>query len=84
MQENKLPAMRTIQEAYNHLKKQDENTALTEYALRQAVISGALPSLKCGKKYLINLDTLNSYLLGELKPASIETQANYGQLRKIF
>jgi excisionase family DNA binding protein len=40
----------------------DEGTAVTEYHIRRLVLSGKLPKIKAGKKYLINLDLLLDYL----------------------
>jgi len=54
--------MRTVGEAALELKKLDPNTAVTEYHIRRLAVSGKLPRLKAGKKYLINFDTLLDYL----------------------
>ena len=58
----KIPRMRTVSEAARELKKLDPSTAVTEYHIRRLVLSGKLPRLKAGKKYLINFDTLLDYL----------------------
>lgn len=58
--------MRTIDQTVDHLKAQDPDTALTKTALRRLVIAGTLPSVKIGTKYLIALETLDSYLAGEV------------------
>ena len=58
----KIPRMRTVSEAALELKKLDPNTAVTEYHIRRLAVSGKLPRLKAGKKYLINFDTLLDYL----------------------
>ena len=58
----KIPRMRTVSEAALELKKLDPNTAVTEYHIRRLVLSGKLPKIKAGKKYLINLDLLLDYL----------------------
>ena len=58
----KIPRMRTVSEAARELKKLDPNTAVTEYHIRRLAVSGKLPRLKAGKKYLINFDTLLDYL----------------------
>ena len=58
----KIPRMRTVGEAALELKKLDPNTAVTEYHIRSLVLSGKLPKIKAGKKYLINLDLLLDYL----------------------
>ncbi len=54
--------MRTITEAAAELKLADEHTALTAHAIRQLILSGSLPHIKAGKKYLINMDVLEKYL----------------------
>lgn len=59
---NKLPRMRGIRQAIEELKQLDPNTALTERALRRLIITGELPSVRIGAKYLINMDVLISYL----------------------
>ena len=54
--------MRTVHEAAKELKEMDENTAVTEYHIRQLALSGVLPRVQAGKKMLINLDLLIEYL----------------------
>lgn len=61
----KIPRMRTVADAVKELKALDENTAVTEYYVRQLAISGAIPRVKSGKKYLINLDSLIEHLSGK-------------------
>ena len=58
----KIPRMRTVHEAAQELKQLDPSTAVTEYHIRRLAVSGKLPRLKAGKKYLINFDTLLDYL----------------------
>ncbi len=57
-----MARMRTIQEAAAELKKNDPNTAVTPYAIRQMVLNNDIPHIKAGKKRLINMDTLEKYL----------------------
>ena len=49
---------RTIKGAVQELKAEDPNTEITEYLLRKLVVSGEIPSLKSGNKYIINVDEL--------------------------
>ena len=49
---------RTIQQAFECIKALDADTAITYHALRQLVVSGQMPSMRVGKKYLIDLDVL--------------------------
>lgn len=67
-----LPKMRTIKEITEIMKKDDPNTKLTARALRYLIISGELPSVKIGAKYLVALEVLEAYLKGELKKPTSE------------
>lgn len=58
----KVPKMRTIKECINEIKELDPHTAVTEYNLRKLTITGVIPRVKAGKKYLIDLDTVLEYL----------------------
>lgn len=55
---------RTIREAAAWFKGQDPGTALTETAIRRLVRTGTVPSIRVGKKYLVNLEALEDYLAG--------------------
>lgn len=57
-----LPRMRTLDECYRELKQLDPNTAVTKYYVRRLALSGAIPTVMCGRKRLINLDGLLEYL----------------------
>lgn len=74
--------MRTISEAAKWVKETDPHTALTPTAIRRLVISGELPSRRAGTKYLINLDTLELYMRGELQASSTPDPA-YGEIRPV-
>ena len=58
----KLPRMRTIAEASEELKALDPHTAMTPYHIRRLCLDGILPTVKAGKKILLNLDTLIEYM----------------------
>jgi len=49
---------RTIRQTFESIKALDTETAITYHALRQLVVSGQMPSMRVGKKYLIDLDVL--------------------------
>ena len=53
---------RTINQAYECIKALDADTAITYHALRQLVVSGQMPSMRVGKKYLTDLDVLTSLM----------------------
>ena len=61
-QETYLSRKRTLDEAYNELKQLDPNTAFSKYYIRRLAISGAVPTIMCGRKRLIDLDALIEYL----------------------
>lgn len=65
-----MPRIRTLTEAYNHIKEMDPETAVTPHALRRMIVSGKIPCTKAGKKYLIDLDVLFEYLKGT-KPEDV-------------
>ena len=57
-----LPRMRTINQAADYLREQDSQTAFTNTALRRLIVTGALPSVRVGNKYLISLEVLDEFL----------------------
>jgi hypothetical protein len=59
-----MARIRTLSEAYNYIKDMDPETAITRNALRRMVVSGNVPCVKAGKKYLIDMDVLFEYLKG--------------------
>lgn len=78
--------MRTMAEAYEELKKADPNTAITKSYVRRLIVSGKVPSIKVGKKYLVNMDHLETYLcnpnLSENEIAQ-KYMEKYGQIRAV-
>lgn len=58
------PRVRTIDQAAEWLQKADPDTAFTKTALRRMVVTGQLPSVRVGHKYLIDLGTLEVFLQG--------------------
>jgi len=57
-----MPRMRTIHEAAKHIKATDPATALTETAIRRLVVTGELPSVRIGTKFLLDVDILDAFL----------------------
>ena len=60
-----MPRMRTIEQAAAWLLETDPETAITKTALRRLVVTGQLPSVRVGQKYLLALEVLEEYLSGE-------------------
>ena len=59
---------RTIKEAAIYFREMDSQTCLTETAIRTLLRTGAVPSVRVGKKYLVTVEALEAYLTGETKP----------------
>ena len=71
----RLPRMRTLSEAYAYIKEMDPDTALTANYVRCLIVSGELPRVKCGKKYLVDVDLLIEHLRKYMR-APDKTSAN--------
>lgn len=57
-----MPKLRLLSEAYNEIKKEDPDTALTMNTLRCLVKSKEIPTVKIGRKRLIDYEKLIEYL----------------------
>lgn len=62
MTSNIVPRMRTIKEAAQELQTLDNKTAMTPYHIRRLCLEGIIPTVRSGKKILLNLDTLIEYM----------------------
>lgn len=61
-----MEKLRTIDKAIQDFQKEDPDTALTEWALRQLVKDGKIPALMIGSKQLISLEAVERYITNEL------------------
>ena len=59
-----IPRMRTVKQAVQEIRQTDEQTALTEFALRRMISDGKIPTVSVGNKILVNLDLLLDILSG--------------------
>ena len=57
--------LRSVGEAYRELKAADPKCSLGRSALYKLIADGIIPSVRVGKKYLIDLDYLEAYLCGK-------------------
>ena len=57
-----MARLRTINEAYAHLKQQDPGTGITLHFLRCLAVRGEIPTVKAGRKYLLDIDALSEHL----------------------
>lgn len=59
---------RTIREAAAYFQEADPQTCLTETAIRTLLRTGAVPSARVGRKYLVTIEALEAYLEGSMEP----------------
>lgn len=59
-----MQKIRTIRKAAAEIKKEDPDTAITEYFIRQLVNTGEIPSMKAKSKSMINMQDLYDYIGG--------------------
>ena len=60
-----IARMRTAEGALELIKQQDPESAVTLHYIRRLISTGALQYVPAGKKKLINVDCLLSYLEGK-------------------
>lgn len=83
MQMYEKPHMRTINEAADHFKAIDPQTALTRTAVRRLVNTGGVPSVKVGNKALVSLEALTGYLNGQPQDLRHEPAPARGVIRRV-
>ena len=49
---------------YVSIKKMAQITGLSEFFIRKMVRNGSIPAIKCGNKYMINIDKSYEILAG--------------------
>lgn len=74
--------IRTISEAAKWVQQTDPDSALTPTAIRRLVISGELPSRRVGNKYLLDLESLERYMAGDVVSAP-KHSTGYGEIRPV-
>lgn len=73
---------RTIREAAAYFQEADPHTCLTETAIRTLLRTGAVPSARIGRKYLVTIEALEAYLNGSAAPEKpVKTQARKWQIK---
>ncbi|HOO12841.1 MAG TPA: helix-turn-helix domain-containing protein [Bacillota bacterium] len=78
-----MPAqMRTIAGAFEQIKQDDPNTAITRNAIRQLVLQGKIKHVKVGTKRLINYADLIDYLAQPVEEVQDQSMS-YGKLRRV-
>lgn len=74
--------IRTIKDAAAYFKTLDPQTAMNECAIRRLLRSGAVPCVKIGKKYLVSIEALESYLVNGDSTRSVPKQGTGRESRK--
>ena len=77
--------MRTMTEVMKHVRENDPDGALTPWAVRNMIKNGRIPSVKQGRKYLVNIDLLDEYLRLDAEKSSTEDMEaeGYGEMRRL-
>lgn len=75
--------MRTASEAVKEIKSYDPNTAISEHHIRRLCLTGILPTVRAGKKILLNLDTLIEYMQDPTAEKFRPKPAATGGIRRI-
>lgn len=73
--------MRTIDQLAEYLKSTDPETALTKTAIRRLVISGVLPHVNAGRKYLVSIEAVEDYLVSGM--VRLPQVSQMGTVRKL-
>lgn len=73
--------MRSVSEAYETLKREDPSTAITQSGLRRLVKTGKIPSIRIGRRILVNYNSMLYYLNNPT--VEVIPDQTYGKIRKI-
>lgn len=57
-----MTKLRTLPKAYDYFKEKDPDSALTKNYFRTLVKTGAIPSVRLGKNFLIDVETLDQHI----------------------
>lgn len=58
--------IRTIDTAYEEIRKNDPDTAISRNYIRQIVTEGLIPSIRQGSKYLVSVQVLEEYIKSQM------------------
>lgn len=58
--------IRTIDTAYEEIRKNDPDTAISRNYIRQIVRDGTIPSIRTGNKYLVSMQVLEEYIKSQM------------------
>jgi len=76
-----LARMRTLDQCYDELKRLDPGTNISKYRLRQLALKREIPIFNSGRRRLLNLDALISFIN---ESGSVESEpAETGVVRRV-
>ena len=75
--------LRKINDAIEELRRSDPGSALTKSALRRMVTTGAIPSVRVGQKYLLDVDQLEELFSRGTKPQTAPLPEAVEGIRRI-
>jgi hypothetical protein len=61
-----MARVRTLKEAHNIIKAEDSGSSISYTLIRRLVLTGKVPTMKSGKKRLIDVDVLIKYINNSL------------------
>lgn len=73
--------VRTIDQCYDEIKRNDPDCALGKSGFRRLVVSGQIPSRKIGAKYLVDVESVEAFMRGESIPTA--PAPGYGAIRPV-
>lgn len=75
--------MRTAQQVYDYLHKEDPESSISLWYIRSLMKKGEIPVIKAGSKYLINLDKFMGFLNSEHVKEDEIPFNDYGKIRRV-
>lgn len=71
-----MARVRTLKEALNAIKEQDPGTAISYTLIRRLVLTKKVPTMKSGKKHLVDVDALLKYINTEMAASVADESEN--------
>ena len=56
-----IPRIRNMKRAYAEIIENDPYSSISFFSFRREVIKGSIPSMKNGKRYLVNMNDVEAY-----------------------
>lgn len=78
-----VPRMRTAERVLEEIKAADPNTEVTLYYIRQMIRAEAVPVVSCGRKKLVNVDSVMNLLAGGYKLPPESEPIDLGRIRRV-